>query len=416
MGTEQLPPFPSPAATPDRPAQQATADRVVVRWLSERAGAFWALVTDRPMSLYATAVLRIGYGLLYLSFLLREFPHRNEIWGPGSPWTPELAQQLFEQSGWNSILTLSGSRTYFELCYAAAVVTSVLFTLGWRTRIMSVLFAVVVVSFHARAIFMTDGGDNLILLMALYLVLTACGRRWSLDARRTRRAVARAGTAPPAPSKSFWLRQLNDARTTLTTAVHNCGLFVIAAQVCLLYGAAGLYKVQGASWGGGTAIHYVLNLELFQPWPALSHLVDQYPTVIAVASYVTVLLQVAFPFVLFGRLKYPVLAMLLGMHIGIAVLMGLPLFSGAMIVADAAFLPDRFYMFLARSVRRMAARVGLRRHSTSEGPGSSPVPPQLRGGLATAGQQSAPGKGRATSADKAAGKAADKDKLVPDPR
>ncbi|MFJ4837712.1 HTTM domain-containing protein [Streptomyces sp. NPDC088746] len=360
------------------------------------------------MSLYATAVLRIGYGLLYLSFLLREFPHRNEIWGPGSPWTPELAQQLFEQSGWNSILTLSGSRTYFELCYAAAVVTSVLFTLGWRTRVMSVLFAVVVVSFHARAIFMTDGGDNLILLMALYLVLTACGRRWSLDARRTRRAAARAGTAPPAPRKNFWLRQLNDVRTTLTTAVHNCGLLLIAAQVCLLYGAAGLYKVQGASWGGGTAIHYVLNLELFQPWPALSHLVDQYPTVIAVASYVTVLLQVAFPFVLFGRLKYPVLAMLLGMHIGIAVLMGLPLFSGAMIVADAAFLPDRFYMFLARSVRRMAARAGLPWHSASEGPGSLPVPGQLRGGLTTAGQQAAPGRGRPASADEAT--------LVPDPR
>ncbi|MFF5723537.1 HTTM domain-containing protein [[Kitasatospora] papulosa] len=408
MGTEQLPPFQSAAVTPARPAGQDTTDRVVIRWLSERADAFWTLVTGRPVSLYAVAVLRIGYGLLYLAFLLREFPHRNEIWGPGSPWTPELAQQLFEQSGWNSILTLSGSRAYFEFCYAAAVVTSVLFTLGWRTRIMSVLFAVVVVSFHARAIFMTDGGDNLILLMALYLVFTACGRRWSLDACRTRRAVARAGTAPPRPSKSFWARQLNDVRVTLTTAVHNCGLFVIAVQVCLLYGAAGLYKVQGVSWGGGTAIHYVLNLDLFQPWPALSHLVDQYPTAIAVASYVTVLLQVAFPFVLFGRLKYPVLAMLLGMHIGIAVLMGLPLFSGAMIVADAAFLPDGFYMLLSRSARRMAARVGLRRHSSSARPGSRAVPPQLRGGRSTAGQQIASGEGRPASADN--------DKLVPDPR
>ncbi|MFI8872022.1 HTTM domain-containing protein [Streptomyces sp. NPDC053707] len=408
MGTEQLPPSPSPAVTTTRPAGQDTTDRVVIRWLSARAEAFRTLVTARPLSLYAAAVLRIGYGLLYLSFLLREFPHRNEIWGPGSPWTRELAQQLFEQSGWHSILTLSGSRTYFEFCYAAALVTSVLFTLGWRTRVTSILFAVVVVSFHSRAIFMTDGGDNLILLMALYLVFTACGRRWSLDARRTRRAVARAGTAPPRPRKSFWLRELNDVRVTLATAVHNCALFVIAAQVCLLYGAAGLYKVQGASWGGGTAIHYVLNLDLFQPWPALSHLVDQYPTVVAVASYVTVLLQVAFPFVLFGRLKYPVLAMLLGMHIGIAVLMGLPLFSGAMIVADAAFLPDRFYMFLARSARRTAARAGLRRHSASEGPDSRSVPPQLRGGLSTAGHPATSGGGRPASADK--------DKLVPDPR
>ncbi|MFF5809712.1 hypothetical protein [Streptomyces sp. NPDC012746] len=115
--------------------------------------------------------------------------------------------------------------------------------------------------------------------------------------------------------------------------------------------------------GGGTALHCALNLELFQPWPALSHLVDEYPMVIAIASYLTVLLQVAFPFVLFGRLKYPVLTVLLGMHIGIAVLLGLPLFSGAMIIADAVFLPDRFYAFLPRLWRHAARRTGVWRPS-----------------------------------------------------
>ncbi|MEU3180719.1 HTTM domain-containing protein [Streptomyces albidoflavus] len=319
------------------------------------ARAAWTLLTERPLSLYAVSVLRIGYGLLYLVFLLREFPHRDEIWGPGSPWTPELARQLFDQTGWASVLTLSDSRVHFELCYAAALVVCVLFLLGWRTRAVSVLFAVVVASFHARAIFMTDGGDNLILLMATYLVLTASGRRWSLDARRARRRSAAGRPGGWRPDAAPCLRQ---ARTTLVTAVHNCGLFVIGVQICFLYGAAGLYKVQGGTWGAGTALHYVLNLELFQPWPALSHWADGQAATLAVVGYLTVLLQVAFPFVLFGRLKYPVLAMLLGMHIGIAVLMGLPLFSGAMIVADAVFLPDRFYRGAAHLCRRVLRRPG----------------------------------------------------------
>ncbi|MYR75421.1 MULTISPECIES: HTTM domain-containing protein [unclassified Streptomyces] len=305
----------------------------------------WALLTERPLSLYAVSVLRIGYGLLYLLFLLREFSHRDEIWGPGSPWTPALARQLFDQTGWVSVLTLSDSPVYFEVCYAAALVVCVLFLLGWRTRAVSVLFAVVVASFHARAIFMTDGGDNLVLLMALYLTLTASGRRWSLDARRARRRTAAAtrwsGTLP----------QLRASRRTLVAALHNCGLLVIALQVCFLYGAAGLYKVQGGTWGAGTALHFVLNLELFQPWPALSHWADGQEAAIAVVGYLTVLLQVAFPFVLFGRLKYPVLTMLFGMHLGIALLMGLPLFSGAMIVADAVFLPDRFYVAVGNVFR-----------------------------------------------------------------
>ncbi|MFD9303540.1 HTTM domain-containing protein [Streptomyces sp. NPDC060048] len=398
MGTEQIPQLPSTTATPHRPAAQETSIAGTAhRWMLDRIGDLWALLTDRPISLYAASVLRIGYGLLYLIFLLREFPYRDEIWGPGSPWTPALAEQLFDQTGWNSILILSDSHAYFELCYVMALVTSVLFMLGWRTRAMSVLFAVVVTSFHARSIFMTDGGDNLILLMALYLVLTACGRRWSLDARRERLKAARAGNAPE-PVRSFYARQLRDARITLTTVVHNCGILVIAAQVCFLYGSAGLYKIQGPTWGGGTALHYALNLELFQPWPALSHLVDEYPVVIAIASYVTVLLQVAFPFVLFGRLKYPVLTVLLGMHIGIAVLLGLPLFSGAMIVADAVFLPDRFYAFLPHLYRRAAQRTGMRRPAPGRAAGSGTVPPQGRAGVPSSTHRAVPARNDTTPA------------------
>ncbi len=88
------------------------------------------------------------------------------------------------------------------------------------------------------------------------------------------------------------------------------------------------------------------------------------------------LLQVAFPFVLFGRLKYPVLTMLLGMHLGIAVLMGLPLFSGAMIVADAVFLPDRFYQSLGRLWPRTSRRSDV--WKTVAPPSGEParVPPQ----------------------------------------
>ncbi len=373
METEQIPAA-APSAYPPAPSiGNPDSGRTLAR-----IAALGGLVTARPVSMYASAVLRIGYGLLYLAFLLREFPHRNEIWGPGSPWTPDLARQLFDQTGWFSILTLSDRPAYFEACYAAAALTSALFVLGWRTRVVSILFAVVVASFHARAIFMTDGGDNLILLMALYLTCTACGRRWSLDARRTRRQAARtAGRPTPGPGAHTLRHRLGTTRGRLSTVLHNCGMFVIAVQVCVVYGSAGLYKVQGATWQNGSALHYVMNLDLFRPWPALSLMVDSHPLLIAAATYLTVLLQVAFPFVLFGRLKYPVLAMLLGMHVGIAILMGLPLFSGAMIVADAVFLPDRSHLFLGQLWRRAFPRAVTAQAQGSSGGEGLAVPPQL---------------------------------------
>lgn len=316
----------------------------------------FAFLTERAVSLHAAAVLRMGYGLLYLVFLLREFPHRDEIWGPGSPWTPDLSRELTAQTGWFTFLPLSDRPVYFETCYGLALVTCALFMLGWRTRVLSVLFAVVVTSFHGRNIFITDGGDNLIVLMALYLMFTACGRRWSLDARRKR---LRARADGRGHQRSSWLparQQVVLVRGQLSVLLHNCGMFVIAAQVCILYGCAGLYKVQGGTWRDGTALHYVLNLDLFRPWPGLSHLADSHQLLMAVVGYLTVLVQVACPFALFSRAKYVVLVLLIGMHVAIAVMLGLPVFSGAMIIADTVFLPDRFFQFLQRAWRARLSR------------------------------------------------------------
>lgn len=77
---------------------------------TDRTGDLWGLLTDRPISLYAASVLRIGYGLLYLVFLLREFPHRDEIWGPGSPGHPR----------WHNSSSTSRAGTASSSCLTAA--------------------------------------------------------------------------------------------------------------------------------------------------------------------------------------------------------------------------------------------------------------------------------------------------------
>jgi hypothetical protein len=306
--------------------------------LRRHLGDAYRRLTEQPLSLYAAAFLRIGYGLIFVLILVREFPNRHTIWGPGSPWTPDLARVMLAENGWFSVLTFSDDPGWFEACYVAALLVSVLFTLGWHTRVMSVLFAIMVISFYARSVLMGDGGDNLMALMVVYLMFTACGRRWSLDAR--------AGRAGPGPG----------FREFTATVVHNCAILVIMAQMCVLYGAAGLYKVQGETWGDGTALHYVLKQEIFRPWPGLSDFVDGHLMMVGIACYLTVLVQVAFPFSLFSKLKYVVLAILIGMHAGIAVLLALPVFSAVMVLADAVFLPDRFFRHAAGTVRRVLRR------------------------------------------------------------
>ncbi|MEW2451363.1 HTTM domain-containing protein [Streptomyces parvulus] len=364
-----------------------------------------ARVTGAALGPYQAAVIRVGLSATWLLFLLRELPHRGELYGPDSPWTHDLAEQLIADNGAFTALMWSDSGAWFEIVYALAVLSSVLLLLGWRTRTMSVLFMVGVLSLQNRSVFMGDGGDNVLHLMSIYLVLTRCGRVWSLDARRERRgaeARARGERVPDRVGPVLW-SVFGFALLTVTLAggldgdwfvpallwavwvaqgvgwvvgraaegsqprillevvanvVHNGALFVIMAEACLIYATAGWYKIQGSRWQDGTAVYYPLHLDYFSPWPALSDALAGNGIMVMLITYGTVVVQVAFPFTLFNRrVKNVLLAVMMTEHAVIAVTLGLPFFSLAMIAADAVFLPTPFLRRLGDGASRARERL-----------------------------------------------------------
>ncbi|MCC5032430.1 HTTM domain-containing protein [Streptomyces sp. WAC 00631] len=416
-------------------------------------------VTGGALGPYQSAVVRIGFSFTWLVFLLREWPHRRELYGPDGPWSWDMARQLTDGNGAFTVLMWSDGRLWFETVYLLSVAASALLLLGWRTRTVSVLFMVGVLSLQNRSVFMGDGGDNVIHLMAIYLVLTRCGSVWSLDARRERRRrreresgfaggeaaeVHEAGeagettpaartAAPRAPrdvtgvvlwsllglvlalasllpglatgwAVVFWglwlvhalwwavnryvpggeLRAVLDMTANL---VHNAALFVIMAEVCLIYATAGWYKVQGSRWQDGTALHYPLHLDYFTPWPALSEALGSNGVMVMLITYGTVIVQVAFPFTLFNRrVKNVLLAAMMTEHFAISVVLGLPFFSLAMIAADAVFLPTGFL----RSTGRIAGRIAGRITGPARG---RLLPGQRRRGGGTDGSSGKPAAG-----------------------
>ncbi|MEU9178022.1 HTTM domain-containing protein [Streptomyces sp. NPDC048550] len=386
------------------------------------AGRAVAQVTGRALGPYQSAVVRIGFSATWLSFLLREFPNRHELYGPDGPWSFGLAERLIDSNHAFTVLMWSDSGLWFETVYALSVLSSVLLMLGWRTRAMSVVFMAGVLSLQNRSVFMGDGGDNVIHLMAMYLVLTRCAQVWSLDARRARlRGSASAGAAGPvlwgvlgavfaygAVAARFgygWLAAFaalwvvcavwwmvdrfepeGEGRAVLdvlANLVHNAGLLVIMAEVCLIYATAGWYKIQGSRWQDGTALYYPLGLDYFTPWPELSSVVAGSGTLVMLLSYGTVAVQVAFPFTVFNRrIKNVLLGAMMLEHAGIAVLLGLPFFSLAMIAADAVFLPTVFLVWVGA---RAAGLVGSAGSAGAVGSaGSAAVPAEAGRALAPA--------------------------------
>lgn len=326
-----------------------------------RSARWWAgrytLLTENPLAARGTAALRIGYGLGWVLFLLHEFGEREAAWGPGSAWTPALERAYEARTpmyGWvrDWVTSVAGlGDGGFEAFYLLAILAGLLFAFGWRTRISSLLFCFTVVALENRSPLLTDGGDNVLVLMSVFLCFTRCGRHWSLDARRRALNEQRPRADAEVPEIPEWRRELAAVREQAANLVHNGAVLVIAFQVCVIYATAGFTKVQGSMWQDGSAMGYVLHLRWFQPWPGLDATLLGHPLILTLIGYVTVFVQAGFPFAVFSpRLKYPSLVVIAGMHLSIAVLLGLPYFSLFMLVGDAVFLSDRVWRAVERGV------------------------------------------------------------------
>lgn len=341
---------------------------------------------------HQTAVVRIGTAAVFLFLLLREWPNRHELYGPYGPLSWEVAWYQVNSTGGLSVFMWSDSALWFELVYHFAIAAAVLMLLGWHTRAASVLFMISVMSIHHRNPFISNGGENVLHLMSIYLVATRCGRVWSLDSWLRRRSSGRAISGPVlwgvlgialvaatafgglswgwvlifaalwAIQGAWWaVRRYapGEPRTVLDmlgTLAHNTGVLVIVVQICVLYASTGWYKIMGEKWLDGTAAYYPLQLDLFSPWPVLSELVTSYGPAVMAMTWMTVIVQVAFPFTLFHRqIKNVLLALLILEHAGIGLLLGLPIFSGAIIAADLIFLPTALLLWIDRKVARRPA-------------------------------------------------------------
>ena len=110
---------------------------------------------------------------------------------------------------------------------------------------------------------------------------------------------------------------------------------VLQLHLCLVYIASGAEKAMGIQWWNGEAIWQTLMQGQFarfdMRWMA------SYPLLAKVIGWSTLLLEVGYPFFIWWRRTRPYgyLAIVL-MHMGIAVFMGLQLFSAIMIIFNTA--------------------------------------------------------------------------------
>ena len=285
--------------------------------------------TENRHAPYGLAVMRMSSGLFILGWLIANIPVAAKIWGPGSEYLEPYRSVLGYQ--WPLDILRDAGLGFFVFWYVMAIVLAIAFVVGWQTRFVTPLFFIFYTAINAQNTPVSDGGNYFIRIMLIYLIFADLSKHWSVDS---------------------WLRKR--ARKTkkefeAVTVLHNLALCLVVAQLCIVYLEAGLYKVQGTLWQNGTAMYYPVSSEAYGVFPWLSDLITTNSWIVALITYVTVLAQIAFPFMLFHKISRRIaLITILGMHIGIAVVMGLPFFSGIMASADAVLVSSATWLTIQR--------------------------------------------------------------------
>lgn len=235
---------------------------------------------------------------------------------------------------------------YLWLIHGLHLCVILLFTLGMYTRVTSVMTWLVGLAYIHRGQPYLFGQDTMMTLCLFYLMFSPCGAKWSLDRWMEKQRAAAAGMAPPPVEPSI-------------AAGFVIRLFQI--QYCMMYLSAGVSKLKGRLWWNGMAFFECLANPEFAPMhlpiyrDMLGWLCNHRPLFeihgISV-SYFTLFTELAFPFLIWTRLRPIMVALAILLHTGIAMIMGLSIFSLFMFCLLLCWFPPEVINWMFESDAR----------------------------------------------------------------
>ncbi len=246
----------------------------------------------------------------------------------------------------------------------------VLFTLGYWTRLTSILAFLIVVSYANRLPAALFGLDQINGMLTLYLAIGPSGAAYSWDERLRRQRAATVLSAhasrqqhesPPGTSESG-SDAVSPAPAPLPTPSVGANIAIRLMQVhmCLIYLIAGLAKLQGLAWWDGMAMWLAFANREYQTLDML-WLAD-FPLAINLLTHITIFWEISFCVLVWVRILRPVVLMLaVLLHGGIGLCLGMWTFGLIMLVGCLSFVPPE----IVRSLLR-----GRRHH-----PGAAAAPP-----------------------------------------
>jgi hypothetical protein len=285
---------------------------VTLRSLTEAwNGFFFSSQSPLPISLF-----RIIYGGLVILTLLLLRPDWLNWYGTHAWISLSTMRKVEPGVRLNLFTIIPESDTWVNALFWIFLLSAILLTVGFLTRLNSVAVFLCLTSIQQRNLFITHGGDTFLRVAGFFLIFAPAGAALSVDhlicVRHRKEDVA---TPPVSP----WAQRM------------------IQFELAMLYFAAFCSKSQGATWVDGTALFYIYHLKELHRFPLPPWFMQ--PLVLKMATWSALALEFSLGVLIWIKdLRYYLLALGILLHLCLEYSLNIPLFQWDVLSAYVLFI------------------------------------------------------------------------------
>jgi hypothetical protein len=283
----------------------------------------WNRFWFKPISTRPLGVFRIFFGLLLIQNALLLIPDLFVWLGKDgvvsaatfNAWTPGVRLNILnlypDSDLWLSIVFL----TFF--------IATIFFTVGFFTRISTIVIFLCLISFHGRNYLIINSGDTLMRLLSLWLIFSPAGKSFSVDQQLENIKQRKQGTLNQQKNEAEpWAQRL------------------MQINITLVYAQTFFKKIVGTVWQNGTAVYFSSHFTEMHHLP--TYYIFDHMWTIQLLTWSTLAIEFSLGFLIWFRpIRYYIILLGVVMHLTIDWSMLIPQFQWLMIFGYILFIePD----------------------------------------------------------------------------
>jgi len=294
--------------------------------------AAWNKFFFEPQSPLNIALFRIIYGLLVLAtaFLLRG--DWLAWYGPHS-WISASTMHTVEPGVRLNLFSIIPPTDFaINALFVVFILAAISLTLGFCTRVSSIVVYLCLTSIDQRNLFILHGGDTFLRVSGFFLIFAPAGAALSIDRllRIHRGHESAAELRPRLP----WAQRM------------------IQLELAFLYLVSFWWKMKGGAWTEGSALYFIFHLDEFQRFPIPQFLLR--PAILRIGSWLALAAEFLLGTAIWIRkFRYPLLVFGVLFHLSLEWAINVPMFQWDVLSSYVLFIDPAD---LDRALRRLTSR------------------------------------------------------------